>query len=1818
MFVLSIATNEVWAQNTLDLAGLSSSSTPKVAYSVRRLSTSYTGKLIQVRRSSDNSLSDIGYNAGNHLDTVALKTFIGGNTGYVVKWYDQSGNGNDGIQATNSSQPMIVSAGTIVRANGEPAIKFNGTNFMDGGSTSYGITNARTLNAAYNYQSGTITAIIDRNLSQNPLFTINANNRGSARNDGLGMVTLGVALTPPFATTFTMTWESGGALSVFANSVNTGTGTNTFPSTMNIMRIGRHFSTTNTGVLNFWEVILFGSAISTSEQEILDCNQQNYFHILPEAIGGTATVCTGNTTTLTHTTAGGTWTSGNTSVATIGSSTGIVTGISAGTAEITYTTSSTCTLNTPLTKIVTVNPNPTISTSSSVAICNGSSTSLTASGGTTYTWSPGTNLSATTGASVTGTPSTTTTYTVTGTTAGCSGTASVTVTVNPAPTITSVGPLIGYPASSVTITGTNFLTTTTDNIVYFGATKASVTSASATSLSATVPTGATFARVTLNSAGCNMHALSPRPYLPSYDNSAFSAASVNVNTKVDFTTGSSPFTISIGDLDGDGKADLAVANYTSNTISVLRNTGSSGSIGSGSFAAKVDYATGGGPYSVRIADIDGDGKRDLIVANTGSNTVSVLRNSSSSGALSFAGKVDFATGASPNAVIVDDFDGDGRQDLATANFGASTTSVLRNTSVPGSVSFATKVDFTAGTTPRILTSGDIDGDGKSDITVANSGGTTLSVFRNTATSGTISAGSFAAKVDFTVGSTPTELSLVDIDGDGKSDMVVVNNSLVSVYRNTSTSGTINSGSFAARLDFTAGTGAFGLGIGDINGDGKPDLVVGNASANTFSILVNTASSGSITSGSFSSKVDFATNSTPFFVAVGDLDGDYKPDIVATNSGSANLSIFRNDPINKNTGTATACVGSTTTLSNAITGGTWSSSDISVATVGSATGVVTGLNAGTATITYNVSGIAATTIVTINPLPTISGLSATTICTGSNTNLTATGAATYNWLPATSLSASTGSSVVANPTVTSTYTVTGIDTNGCSNSSSVTITVITVPTVAEITGNNTVCSGQTTTLSSTTGGGTWSSSNTATGSVSTSGVVTGVAAGAFTITYSVTNSCGTGNTTKAMLGYWTPTIGVSVGSSNSCIGATTTYTATPTTGYTWSSSNGAVATINTGGSVTGIAAGTTVISYTHNTAGCRATAVQTVNTVPTFSVTTPVCATTTQTLTGTPAGGTWTSSNTGVATIGSTSGVFSALTGGTTNIQYTYGPCSATTAVSVSAMPGIITGTTSVCSGSTTQLASGTASQTWSVANTSVATITTLNTTTSVVTGVSTGITTVSYTNASNCSRVVTVTVTSPMTTNTGTTLYCMGQTASLSNTTAGGAWTSSTPGVATANSGTGLINPVSAGTSTITYSTTSPASCQTTTIVTVNAALTANTGTANVCVGQTTTLANSTSGGTWSSSNANATVGSASGIVTGVTAGNSIVTYYKSDACYKNTTVTVNANPVSIAGTLSACEGAAATTLTCSTANGTWSSSNTSVATVGSSTGTVTPVSSGTTTITYKLTSTGCYSTATFTVNPTPVSFTTASAVCTGITTTLSTTPAGGTWISGTTGVASIGSSSGILTGASAGTTIITYTLATGCSRNETITVNPSPTATTGTMNACVGSTSTLANTTSGGTWLSSSTAVATVGSSTGVVTGVTAGTATISYQLTATGCYSASTFTVNATPSAIGGTFSICTGSSTTLTNTITGGTWTSAAPAVATVGSANGTVTGVSAGTAEISYTLTAGCYKTSIVTINAVPVISGSLELCDGSVVTLNATPTGGTWSSGNTAV
>ena len=505
----------------------------------------------------------------------------------------------------------------------------------------------------------------------------------------------------------------------------------------------------------------------------------------------------------------------------------------------------------------------------------------------------------------------------------------------------------------------------------------------------------------------------------------------------------------------------------------------------------------------------------------------------------------------------------------------------------------------------------------------------------------------------------------------------------------------------------------------------------------------------------------------------------------------------------------------------------------------------------------------------------------------------------------------------------------------------------------------------------------------------------------------------------------------------------------------------------------------------------------------------ICPGATTTLSSTTAGGTWSSTTISVATIGSLTGIVNGLATGTTTISYTtpgsggLSGCTSTAVVTVEPLSPI-TGTPVVCLGGTTALTDVGGGGTWSSGNPAVATVVS---TTGVVTGVSAGTATITYlTPYCYTTIVVTVSTTSPI---TGTLSVCQGSTSTLSDATSGGTWTSGSPGIATVGGGTGLVTGVSGGTSNITYTT--PAGCTTNAVVTVNAVGPIN-GSLSVCLGYTTTLTDITGGGTWSSTNTGvATIGAGTGLVTAMSVGTTTISYILPSGCSVAAVLSV-ITVAPINGSPNVCVGSSAT-LSSSSTGGTWSSGNPGIATIGVSSGIVNGIAPGTATVTYTIGG-GCTNTVVVTVDPLPALISGVTAICQGATSALSDVSAGGTWTSSDPSIATIGIVSGMVNAISAGTVTITYKLPTGCLVTVPFVVNPLPANISGPANVCIGSSVTLTDVSGGGTWVSGSTGIATIGLSTGVATGIATGTSIITYTLP-TGCSITTIISVGTLPAA-------------------------------------------------------------------------------------------------------
>src|SRR5215831_1915448 len=353
---------------------------------------------------------------------------------------------------------------------------------------------------------------------------------------------------------------------------------------------------------------------------------------------------------------------------------------------------------------------------------------------------------------------------------------------------------------------------------------------------------------------------------------------VSFSPATNFAVGNSPVSVAVGDFNGDGKKDLAVANENTNNVSILLGTGT------GSFAAATNFSVGTRPRSVAVGDFNGDGKQDLAVANEGTNNVSILLGT---GTGSFATATSFAAGSAPHSVAVGDFNGDGKQDLVVANYFSNTVSILLGT---GTRSFGTATNFAVGTNPNSVAVGDFNGDGKQDLAVENKGSNNVSILLGTGT------GSFGVATNYAVGSLPVLVVVGDFNGDGKQDLAVpnedsINSNNVSILLGTGT------GSFGAGTNFpTGGIEPRSVAVGDFNGDGIQDLAMPNENSANLSILLGTGT------GTFGVATNFAVGTTecqgvncngPFSVAVGDFNGDGKPDLAVANDDSNDVWVLLN-------------------------------------------------------------------------------------------------------------------------------------------------------------------------------------------------------------------------------------------------------------------------------------------------------------------------------------------------------------------------------------------------------------------------------------------------------------------------------------------------------------------------------------------------------------------------------------------------------------------------------------------------------------------------------------------------------------------------------------------------------------------------------------------------------------------------------------------------------------------------------------------------------------------------------------------------------------
>jgi YD repeat-containing protein len=342
--------------------------------------------------------------------------------------------------------------------------------------------------------------------------------------------------------------------------------------------------------------------------------------------------------------------------------------------------------------------------------------------------------------------------------------------------------------------------------------------------------------------------------------------------------GSSPLSVAIGDVNGDGKADMITTNYSSNNISILPGNGD------GTFGVKTDVAVVSYPASVALGDLDSDGDLDIVTGNENfsfdSGRLSILANN---GGGSFTrNDITLPSNIGTQALELKDLNADDDLDIVISGSGYSSSGQMAVLLGSNGSSFGTRTDYNTGDRPYSIAVGRLNQDLSFDVVTANRFSNNVSVFPGNGN------GSFGTRRDFPVGSRPESVAVGDLNGDGNSDIITAN----SLGRNVSVLFGDSNGNFGIPTNYSVGNfNPLSVALGDVDNDSDLDVVVSvTASANQVSVLFNDGT------GSLMLKENVAVSSRPIAAALRDLDLDGDLDLVTVNNGSNNVSIRLNNTV----------------------------------------------------------------------------------------------------------------------------------------------------------------------------------------------------------------------------------------------------------------------------------------------------------------------------------------------------------------------------------------------------------------------------------------------------------------------------------------------------------------------------------------------------------------------------------------------------------------------------------------------------------------------------------------------------------------------------------------------------------------------------------------------------------------------------------------------------------------------------------------------------------------------------------------------------------
>ena len=343
-------------------------------------------------------------------------------------------------------------------------------------------------------------------------------------------------------------------------------------------------------------------------------------------------------------------------------------------------------------------------------------------------------------------------------------------------------------------------------------------------------------------------------------------ANLGFSTAQVYPGGLQPRAIAVGDLDGDGVLDVVGTDANGNATFVYYGNGD------GTFTPGPAAEVGTAPYSIAIGDLDGDGKADVVVGNYTDNAISIDLSTGRS----FQHQVTYTTATSPQSIAIGDVDGDGLPDLVISAIGSNAIDIFHN---KGGGQFSSLATLPTNTGPYQTAIGDIDGDGRPDLVAADTSGF-ASVLRGHAD------GTFDAHVDLGAGSQPWSVALGDVDGDGRPDAAIADNygqSTISVLH----------GAYPSwqRTVVPVGFQVWWVEIVDMDGDGKRDVVVTEkrdaimGGSDALDLVLGNGD------GTFRPVQRFAACGGPEELAIGDFNGDGRPDVALACSTSSQIGIL---------------------------------------------------------------------------------------------------------------------------------------------------------------------------------------------------------------------------------------------------------------------------------------------------------------------------------------------------------------------------------------------------------------------------------------------------------------------------------------------------------------------------------------------------------------------------------------------------------------------------------------------------------------------------------------------------------------------------------------------------------------------------------------------------------------------------------------------------------------------------------------------------------------------------------------------------------------